>query len=405
MNFRPPEKWRSSLKIGTCSWKYDSWKGLVYESGKSYRPQDYLADYAKKLDSVEVDQWFWSLFPGAARLPEPRDVRLYAESVPDDFVFTIKAPNALTLTHFYAKREGANPASAGAPNPYFLDLGLLEKFLDRLAPLKKKLGPIMFQFEYLNKKKMPSREAFFEAFGAFIQKAPSGFSWAVETRNPNYLTPDFFAFLEAQGLGFVYLDGYYMPPIGTVFETHKPRTAAFNVIRLHGGDRADIEKETGEVWNAVVAPKSAGLKAAAEIVKHNLRHRIKTYVNINNHYEGSAPLTIERFLETLESPSGNGPDFDLRAENKFPAQGIGAPSPPKDGSPGQKIAELQFPSPDSSAIIPRSNDEFDASALKGVSGRTRRILPEKTPGPGKSKSGGRKSGDSLSAEPVHRKKP
>jgi uncharacterized protein YecE (DUF72 family) len=301
MDFRPPRKWRSFLKIGACSWKYDSWKGLVYEAGKSYRPQDYLADYAQKLDTVEIDQWFWSLFPGSARLPESRDVRLYAESVPDDFVFTIKAPNALTLTHFYAKRENLDPAFAGTPNPHFLDPRLLEKFLDRLAPLGKKLGPIMFQFEYLNKKKMPSREAFFEAFGAFIQKAPPGFSWAVETRNPNYLTPEFFAFLAAHRLGFVYLDGYYMPPIGSVFEIHKPRTSGFSIIRLHGGDRAGIEKETGEVWNAVVAPKPDGLKAAVAITRENIRNRIKTYVNVNNHYEGSAPLTIDRFLEAMEA--------------------------------------------------------------------------------------------------------
>jgi uncharacterized protein YecE (DUF72 family) len=363
MNLRPPEKWRSSLKIGTCSWKYDSWKGLVYESGKSYRPQEYLADYAKKLDSVEIDQWFWSLFPGSARLPEPRDVRLYAESVPDDFVFTVKAPNALTLTHFYAKREGSDPAFAGTPNPHFLDSGLLEKFLDCLAPLGKKLGPVMFQFEYLNKKKMPSREAFFEAFGAFIQKAPGGFSWAVEIRNPNYLTPDFFAFLEAQGLGFVYLDGYYMPPIGTVFDAHKPRTAAFNIIRLHGGDRGEIEKETGEIWNAVVAPKPAGLKAAAEIVKHNLRHRIQTYVNVNNHYEGSAPLTIGRFLETLESPSPDSPD-----------------------------------------TLPQPADEFAASASKDGSGGTRGILPANSPAPVQPKSRGRKSADPLKPGPSSRRK-
>ena len=25
-----PEKYKDYLRIGTCSWKYDSWKGLVY---------------------------------------------------------------------------------------------------------------------------------------------------------------------------------------------------------------------------------------------------------------------------------------------------------------------------------------------------------------------------------------
>ena len=39
----PPE-FRGLLRLGTCSWKYDSWKGLVYEADKRYRPDDYLRD-------------------------------------------------------------------------------------------------------------------------------------------------------------------------------------------------------------------------------------------------------------------------------------------------------------------------------------------------------------------------
>jgi uncharacterized protein YecE (DUF72 family) len=299
INVSIPKEFKGLLRIGTCSWKYDSWKGLVYEQGKGYRPEDYLADYAKVLDSVEVDQWFWSLFPGTVRLPEPRAVRLYEKSVPAGFSFTVKAPNALTLTHFYSKQPPASASIAGQPNPHFLDRDLLCQFLDRLSPLGPKLGPVMFQFEYLNRQKMASKEVFFERFGEFIEKAPRGFQFAVELRNPNYLTPPFFKFLEDLGLGFVYLDGYYMPPIGEIFDRFKPRTAAFQVVRLHGGDRLEIEGETGEVWDRVVAPKPEGLKAAAKIVRANARNKVLTYLNLNNHYEGSAPLSIGRFLEVL----------------------------------------------------------------------------------------------------------
>jgi uncharacterized protein YecE (DUF72 family) len=294
----PPE-FRGLLRLGTCSWKYDSWKGLVYEPDKRYRPDDYLGDYAKVFDSVEVDQWFWSLFPGRARLPEPRTVAAYEKNVPEGFVFTVKAPNALTLTHYYKNQPAGSASFSDQPNPYFLDEALLRRFLDLLSPLGPKLGPIMFQFEYLNKKKMPAAEAFYERFGAFISKAPKGFRYAVEIRNANYYAPAFFEFLKEYGLGFVYLDGYYMPPIGKVFEGFAPETADFQVIRLHGGDRLEIEGETGDVWNKVVAPKPEGLVSAAKIVRANARKNILTYVNFNNHYEGSAPLSIRRFLETL----------------------------------------------------------------------------------------------------------
>jgi uncharacterized protein YecE (DUF72 family) len=294
-----PRQFRGLLRLGTCSWKYESWKGLVYEPGKAYRPDDYLADYAKTFDSVEVDQWFWSLFPGALRLPDPAAAKRYAKSVPDGFVFTVKAPNALTLTHFYAKQTPAHAAFANKPNPYFLDRDTLGAFLEALSPLRSKLGPIMFQFEYLNKQKMASKEEFFEKFGAFIDKAPKGYDYAVEVRNPNWYSPAFFDFLKGRGLGFVYLDGYYMPPLGQVFEKFGAETASFQVVRLHGGDRLEIEGETGEVWNRIVAPKPGGLAAAAKIVRANAKKRVLTYLNLNNHYEGSAPLSARRFLDVL----------------------------------------------------------------------------------------------------------
>lgn len=299
-----PASYRPYLRIGTCSWKYDSWKGLIYEQGKAYRPDDYLADYSRILNSVEVDQWFWSLFLGSVKLPklpEARVVKRYAESVPDDFVFTVKAPNSLTLTHFYAKETSEE--FRGKPNKFFLDNGLLREFLARLEPLGKKLGPVMFQFEYLNKQKMPSKEAFFERFGEFITRAPRGYQYAVEIRNPNYLSAAFFDFLKTHSLGFVYLEGYYMPPIGQIFEQFKTATAPFSIIRLHGGDRLEIEKETGEVWKTIAAPKPEAIRSAVRITRKNTRSKIMTYVNINNHFEGSAPLTIERFLDALASES------------------------------------------------------------------------------------------------------
>jgi uncharacterized protein YecE (DUF72 family) len=300
MKINIPGDLKPYLHLGTCSWKYESWKGFYYEKEKKYRPDDYLRDYARSLDSVEIDQWFWSLFPGDIRLPDARTAKMYADSVPDDFIFTVKAPNSLTLTHFYSKQPPRYSSFAGKTNDHFLDNELLNTFLELLSPMGKKLGPIMFQFEYLNRKKMPSKEAFFDRFHEFITKAPKGYRFAIETRNPNYLSNDFFEFLKGHNLGFVYLEGYYMPPIADVFMKYKPETSDFSIIRLHGGDRLEIEVETGQVWNRIVAPKLEGLKAAARIVRFNLHHKIRTFVNVNNHFEGSAPLTIERFTDVLQ---------------------------------------------------------------------------------------------------------
>ena len=132
------------LRIGTCSWKFPSWHGLVYSAPKSI---NYLEEYAAHYDTVEVDQWFWSLFgEGSVKLPNEADVRAYRRAVPDDFRFTVKAPNSVTLTHFY-KRKKTDPL---VPNPDFLSMPLLGEFLSSLEPIHDVLGPIMFQFEYLN---------------------------------------------------------------------------------------------------------------------------------------------------------------------------------------------------------------------------------------------------------------
>jgi uncharacterized protein YecE (DUF72 family) len=61
------------LWIGTCSWKYDSWKGIVYPEFGDF---NYLEEYSKKYNTVEIDQWFWSLFPNnKVTLPKKNVVR------------------------------------------------------------------------------------------------------------------------------------------------------------------------------------------------------------------------------------------------------------------------------------------------------------------------------------------
>jgi uncharacterized protein YecE (DUF72 family) len=85
----------SELRIGACSWKYPSWQGLVYSSA---HPADYLREYAAHYDTVEVDQWFWSLFgAGTVRLPDPADARTYRQAVGDGFRFSYEGSAPLTI--------------------------------------------------------------------------------------------------------------------------------------------------------------------------------------------------------------------------------------------------------------------------------------------------------------------
>jgi uncharacterized protein YecE (DUF72 family) len=185
------------------------------------------------------------------------------------------------------------------PNPHFLSLDVLKAFLVRLAPMRDKLGPLMFQFGYLNKKMMPSQQEYLENLGAFVDNLPAGFTWAVETRNPNYLNDTHFAFLREHGLAHVFLQGYYMPPIFALYDKYADQLMDNVVIRLHGPDREGMEEKTGKDWSKIIEARDAELDALAGMLRDLKVRRRSVSVFVNNHFEGCAPLTIERIMGRL----------------------------------------------------------------------------------------------------------
>ena len=285
----------AKLRIGTCSWKYPSWAGLVYSAEKGI---DYLAEYARKYETVEVDQWFWSLFAGSGpRLPNPSDVEAYRRAVPNTFRFTVKVPNGITLTHFHAKSK-AEPLVS---NPHFLSDDLFAKFLASLEPLGETLGPLIFQFEYLNKQKMAGHAEFLERFADFLGRIPIGRDYALEIRNGSWLTRTHFEFVARHGLIPVLLQGYWMPQAVEIHRSHYPsllRQRAV-VVRLHSPDWKGLEMQRRQQWDRLVVRRDEELRGIVAMTKELLGAGVDVYLNVHNQYEGSAPLTIERIQALL----------------------------------------------------------------------------------------------------------
>jgi uncharacterized protein YecE (DUF72 family) len=281
------------LFYGTCSFKYPSWKDLVYTRAKGI---NYLAEYSLKYPSVEIDQWFWSLFnDDPPVLPKKETVAEYASSVPGDFSFTLKAPNSLTLTHFYKKKNDAGLK----PNPSFLSVDLYSSFLDSIGEIAGKTGCIMFQFEYLNAGKMPSQREFLDRMSDFFTRIPRDIPCGIELRNPNYLNRPYFDFLDRHDLSHVFLQGYFMPSILDYYGRFGPAIRKMTVIRLHGTERGAIEEKTGDHWDKIVEPRDGELTGIVPMIESFLKRGITVFLNVNNHYEGSAPLTIEKILDRL----------------------------------------------------------------------------------------------------------
>jgi uncharacterized protein YecE (DUF72 family) len=285
----------NNLRIGTCSWKYPSWHKLVYSKSLGI---NYLEEYARKYSTVEIDQWFWSLFPnGKIKLPEWGEVEEYANSITADFKFTVKIPNSITLTHYYSK-DKEKPAIR---NTLFLSREVLKQFIALLGPIHNNLGPLIFQFEYLNKQKMESQEHFQQQLKDFIFGLQRSKEFAMEVRNPNYLNEGYFDFLLTNNILPVFLQGYWMPNLWEIIERYQSQISNFKtiIIRLHGQDREGIEKESEKSWNKIIHPRDEELKMIAEKISYLVNQGKIVYVNVNNHFEGSAPLTIEKLKSFL----------------------------------------------------------------------------------------------------------
>ncbi len=106
--------------LGTMGWSYRFWVGKLYPEGT--RPTGYLAEYAKAMNSVEVDATFY-------RIPSVSTVEAWRDAVPEGFRFAAKFPQ--TVTH--------------APGLAY-DAERLEVFLRHIEALGGKLGPLLLQF-------------------------------------------------------------------------------------------------------------------------------------------------------------------------------------------------------------------------------------------------------------------
>jgi hypothetical protein len=113
----------SHVRLGTSSWAYEGWQGLLYQRTcpKSRFSQDRLTEYTGyRMDgialfrTVGIDHSFYR--PASAT-----QLAHYARQVPEDFRFCSKVWEEITIPTFAnLPRYGAK---SGKPNPRFLDTG------------------------------------------------------------------------------------------------------------------------------------------------------------------------------------------------------------------------------------------------------------------------------------------
>ncbi len=277
------------FRFGTSSWSAKSWVGNFYPEGTA--PGDFLGCYARVFDTVEADVTYY-------RVPSRSMVDGWKRRTPEHFLFSAKMPR--TIVH---AGEGA------VPDPSRLLVydhvePETQRFLEVMGRLGPKLGPLVLQFPYFNRRVFEEQGPFLERLDAYLERLPLEHRFAVEIRNRAWVTEEFLGILRQHGVAFVLLDLAYMPHPSDLAEDLDLVTADFSYTRLIG-DRKKIDSLTDR-FDRIVLDQGDRLKSMAELLQRVASDGAELFVYANNHYAGHGPATAAE-MEALVLGGGPAP--------------------------------------------------------------------------------------------------
>src|SRR5437899_7613952 len=120
--------------VGTSGYSYKEWKGPFYP--EDLPDKQMLHFYAERFRTVEINNTFY-------RMPKPAVLEAWAEDVPADFKFVLKASQR--ITHMQRLKDAGDSVS------YLLKVA---------SVLKERLGPLLFQLPPYLKKDLPRLREF-----------------------------------------------------------------------------------------------------------------------------------------------------------------------------------------------------------------------------------------------------
>ena len=159
--------------VGTSGWSYKEWKGSFYPP--KLPQNEMLGFYASRFSTVEVNNSFY-------RIPSEKVLVGWAEQVPPDFRFVLKASRRITHNSRLADQDGS-----------------LEYFLRAVNPLGERLGPTLFQLPPTFKKDaVRLRE--------FLARLPKRWLAALEFRHASWFDDEVYDLLRSHDVALVAVD-------------------------------------------------------------------------------------------------------------------------------------------------------------------------------------------------------
>ena len=291
-------RWASKgIRFGTSSWKYQGWKGIIYNrtypSTKAFN-KECLAEYSELFPTVCAD---FALYD----FPNLDTMQVMHDQTTDDFKLSLKVTDRITIKRYpNLPRYGAN---AGRENPDFLNLELFEDaFLKPLENLKKKRGAIIFEFSTFHPNSGVTYDSFINAIDRFLSKLPKGMDYAVEVRNREFLTAEYLEMLRSNGVAHVLSSWTRMPPIIEQIQIAGVLSGNFSVARalLKPGRTYEEAVEKFQPYDSIKEENPELRLGLVEAVGRCIAEGKPLYAYVNNRAEGNSPKTIEAILDMLD---------------------------------------------------------------------------------------------------------
>lgn len=239
-------------------WSYPFWAENFYPKGAS--PSNYLSEYSKHFDTVEIDSTFY-------RIPNETTFQKWKNQTPDGFLFSAKFPQ--TITHKKMLKDCDRE---------------VEFFIERTSMLQNKLGPLLLQFPpTFGRGKIPRLEE-------FLPKLPRERRYAVEVRSRDMLTDELCSILRKNNVALVLTIGRFIP------ETEQINTDFF-YIRWEG-DRSKVNGALGKVE----VDRTDEIRVWAEKI-NRLREKVEVFGYFSKYYSGHPPTDANRLIESVEQLS------------------------------------------------------------------------------------------------------
>ncbi len=291
---------RQDVWVGTSSWKYPGWIGQIYTRSRYMQrgrfsekrfEAECLREYAETFPIVCGDFSFYQ-FPAEAFWQ-----RLFA-STGASLKFAFKIPEEITVKIFpMHPRYGPR---AGEGNPSFLNAVLLQNvFLALLEPYRDRIAVLIFEFGTFSSDSYVDAGQFVAELDPFLAALPDRFRYAIEVRNQEFLTPEYFRCLAGHGVAHVFNAWTRMPEIDEQMHLPEVFTADFTVSRAllrRTRPYADAVEKFSP-YQEIRDPNPATRQALKALIARARDRHEPSYIFVNNRLEGNAPETIQAIVD------------------------------------------------------------------------------------------------------------